>query len=405
MLDTTPPGSTSAKSNRRLIFLLAGLTMIGPFSIDTYLPAFPNMAAGLATTDVAIQQTLSAYLIAFAFMMLWHGAVSDAVGRKPVILGGLTIFLAASLVCASAPTIEILLVGRVVQGLSAGTGVIVCRAMVRDLFEGADAQRLMSNISILFAIAPAIAPLIGGWILLFFDWHGIFFFLAVFSFLLLLASALWLPETLPVAKRQSMHPVTLWHAYSKVFAHHEFRRLSVANALNFNAGFMYVLAAPVFLIRHLGLSAQSFGVMFIPVVLGMMIGSFVSGRCAGRISPLRTIQYGYGLMGLAAVINLAINLLQPPGLPWSIVPLPIFTCGMALSMPSMQLLAMDLFPDRRGMASSCMGTVHTSANALAAAVVVPLLWHSTLALACGMAGLLSLGGIVFALSRRGSTMQ
>ncbi len=390
---TTPPP-------RQLVLILAALTMIGPFAIDTYLPAFPAMAQGLHTTDVLVQQTLAAYLIPFAFMMLWHGAISDALGRKRVILVGLAFFLAASLVCAFATSIETLLLGRVLQGLSAGVGVIVSRAMVRDLYDGADAQKLMAHVSILFAIAPAIAPIIGGWILQYFDWHGIFFFLGGFTLLLFIACALWLPETLPVAKRQSLHPVSLWHAYRSVFSHHEFRRLSIAIALIFSAGFIYILAAPVFLIRHLGVSAQSFGVMFVPVVAGMMIGSYVSGRTAGKISRMATIKIGFGLMGFAATLNLIINLSLPPGLPWSLIPLPLYTCGMALSVPTLQLMGLDQFPARRGLASSCMGTAHTAVMAITSATIVPLLWGSTLTLALGMASYLVLGGVVFLLSRR-----
>lgn len=390
---TTPPP-------RQLVLILAALTMIGPFAIDTYLPAFPAMAQGLHTTDVLVQQTLAAYLIPFAFMMLWHGAISDALGRKRVILVGLALFLLASLLCAFATSIETLLLGRVFQGLSAGTGVIVSRAMVRDLYDGADAQKLMAHVSILFAIAPAIAPIIGGWILQYFDWHGIFFFLSGFTLLLFIACALWLPETLPPEKRQSLHPVSLWHAYRSVFSHHEFRRLSIAIALIFSAGFIYILAAPVFLIRHLGVSAQSFGVMFVPVVMGMMIGSYVSGRTAGKISRMATIKIGFGLMGFAATLNLIINLSLPPGLPWSLIPLPLYTCGMALSVPTLQLMGLDQFPARRGLASSCMGTAHTAVMAITSATIVPLLWGSTLTLALGMASYLVLGGVVFLLSRR-----
>ncbi|MBK9624112.1 MAG: multidrug effflux MFS transporter [Rhodocyclaceae bacterium] len=391
--ETTPPP-------RQLVLILAALTMIGPFAIDTYLPAFPAMVRGLHTTEVLVQQTLAAYLIPFAFMMLWHGAISDALGRKRVILFGLVVFLLASILCAFATSIETLLLGRVIQGLSAGTGVIVSRAMVRDLYDGADAQKLMAHVSILFAIAPAIAPIIGGWILQYFDWHGIFFFLSGFTLLLFIACALWLPETLPPEKRQSLHPVSLWHAYRSVFSHHEFRRLSIAIALIFSAGFIYILAAPVFLIRHLGVSAQSFGVMFVPVVAGMMIGSYVSGRTAGKISRMATIKIGFGLMGFAATLNLIINLSLPPGLPWSLIPLPLYTCGMALSVPTLQLMGLDQFPARRGLASSCMGTAHTALMAITSATIVPLLWGTTLTLALGMASYLVLGGVVFLLSRR-----
>ena len=385
---------------RRLVFLLAALTATGPFAIDTYLPAFPAIAADLGTSDVQIQQTLPAYLFPFAFMMLWHGALSDALGRRRVILVGLGLFSLASMLCATASSIEMLLLGRALQGLVGGVGMVVSRAMVRDLLDGADAQRMMASMAILFGIAPAIAPIIGGWILHFFAWQGIFWFLAGFSGLMLLACFAWLPETLAPAKRQSLHPVNLWHAYVGVFTHHRFRRLALANGFNFIAVFIYVLSAPVFLIRHLGLSPQSFAIMFIPVVAGMMIGAALSGRLAGKLSPNRTIVWSYAVMALAAGVNLLLNLILPPGLPWSLLPLPLYTLGMALAMPNLQLLAIDLFPERRGLASSCLGVIQTGINALAAAVIIPILWDAPLHLAAGMALFLSLGALAFRLSLR-----
>ena len=388
------------KAPRHLAFLLAALSAIGPFSIDTYLPAFPAMALALGATDLQIQQTLPAYLFPFAFMMLWHGAVSDALGRRRVILVGLGLFVLASVLCAFATSIEMLLAGRALQGMVAGAGMVIGRAMVRDLLEGPDAQRLMATIAVLFGIAPAIAPIIGGWILHYFAWQGIFVFLSAFAALMFFACLAWLPESLPVAKRQSLHPGDLWHAYVGVFTHHRFRRLALANGLNFMAFFIYVLSAPVFLIRHLGLTPQSFAVMFIPVVAGMMTGSALSGRLAGRISIHRTVTYGYVLMASAALLNLALNLTLPPGLPWSLLALPVFTCGMSLAMPNLQLMAIDLFPARRGMASSCLGVIQTGTTAIGAAVIVPLLWDAPIHLALGMATFLALGGGAYALSRR-----
>lgn len=396
---TTAPTSPPPHP-RRLIILLAALSALGPFCIDTYLPAFPLMAAGFQTSDVAIQQTLTAYLIPFAFMMLWHGALSDSLGRRRVILVGLGLFALSTLVCAFATTIEMLWIGRALQGLTAGGGSVVGRAMVRDLYGGVEAQRALAAIAVLFGVAPAVAPLIGGWILLFASWQAIFIVLAAFSALLFMACLAWLPETLLPAHRQSLHPIHLARGYGMVFKHHEFRRLSLATAFNFSGMFIYVLAAPVFLIRHLGLTAQDFSILFMPVVAGMMLGSFASGRLAGRLAAVPTIALGYSLMALAALGNVTMNLTMAPLLPWAIAPMVLFAGGMALAMPNLQLMALDLFPERRGLASSCVGVVLTGMNALAAAVIVPLLWFSPLHLAFGMAGFLCLGGITFVLSRR-----
>ncbi|MCX7179653.1 MAG: MFS transporter, partial [Proteobacteria bacterium] len=158
--------------------LLAALAMFGPFSIDTYLPAFPAMSVSLGASQVEVQQTLTAYLLPFALMIMWHGALSDALGRRRVILVGLAVYVLASLFCVFATRIEYLWLGRALQGLSSGVGMVVSRAIVRDLLDGPAAQRLMARISMMFAIGPALAPIIGGWIHAFFDWHGIFIFMA-----------------------------------------------------------------------------------------------------------------------------------------------------------------------------------------------------------------------------------
>jgi len=139
--------------------------MLGPFSVDTYLPAFAAMAQSLDTSQLKIQQTLTVYLFAFAAMSLWHGALSDALGRKPVIVVTLAIYVVASLGCAIAGNVESLILFRLLQGLSAGGGWLVGRAIIRDRFHGHDAQRLMSRVTLMFAIAPAIAPIVGGWLL------------------------------------------------------------------------------------------------------------------------------------------------------------------------------------------------------------------------------------------------
>jgi len=159
-----------------------------------------------------------------------------------------------------------------------------------------------------------------------------------------------------------------------------------------------VMSAPVFLIQHLGVSPQGFAWLFGPCVGGMVIGAFLSGQLAGRLSPRRTIALGYVIMTVAAAANLGMNLLMPASLPWAILPFPLFNLGMAMAMPRMQLLALDLFPERRGLASSCQGTVQTATNALTAAVLAPLLWATPLTLAFGMAGFLLLGLIVFAIA-------
>ena len=172
---------------RGIAILLASLSALGPFSIDTYLPSFPEIAEKLGATQLEVQQTLSIYLFSFALMTLWHGAISDRFGRRRVILAALVLFAVASAGCAFATRIEQLWFWRAMQGITAGAGIVISRAIVRDLFDGAAAQRLMSQITMMFALAPAVAPVIGGWLQTFFGWRSIFVFLVLSTVILLLA--------------------------------------------------------------------------------------------------------------------------------------------------------------------------------------------------------------------------
>ncbi|AYH45872.1 multidrug effflux MFS transporter [Azoarcus sp. DN11] len=378
-----------------LAFVLAALAAIGPFSIDTYLPAFGAMGEALSAAPLQIQQTLTAYMATFAFMVLWHGALADHFGRRRVLIVGTALFALASLVCALAPSIEWLWAGRALQGMVGGAGMVVGRAVIRDLYEGEHAQRLMSRVMLIFGIAPAIAPMIGGLLLALGGWRTIFFFLAFFGAWLSFLTWRFLPETLAHEHRHPLHPVLLARAYRRVLGSAAFVLLAGAVAFNFNGFFLYVLSAPTFLMKHLGLSAQEFGWMFVPSVLGMTAGSALSGRVAGRWQSRRTIVVGFALMAGAALANVLVASLMPPGLPQSVLPIMLYTFGMALSMPSLTLLALDLFPTHRGLASSCQSFLQVGINSLTAGVLAPVLWYSPLTLAAGMAGFLTLGGIGF----------
>ena len=177
-MNATEPQSAWQGPRWALAILLAILGMLGPFSIDTYIPAFDAIAQATAASPTQMQQTLSAYLFGFAFMNLFHGALSDSLGRRPVVLGGLVVFTLASIGCALAPNVEQLIVCRALQGFSTGAGIVVSRAVVRDIFRPAEAQRVMSQITIFFGVAPAVAPMIGGALSHAWGWHAVFWFLA-----------------------------------------------------------------------------------------------------------------------------------------------------------------------------------------------------------------------------------
>jgi len=385
---------------RALAFLLASLAALGPFSIDTYLPSFHEIASNLGATAIQVQQTLSAYLLSFAAMTLWHGVLSDRFGRRRIILISLALFGIASAGCAFATSIEQLWVWRALQGITAGAGMVISRAIVRDLFDGAPAQRLIAQITMMFALAPVIAPLIGGWLQTWFGWRSVFAFLVLMTNVLWIACWKFLPETLAPEKRQSLHPAYLGRAYLKVLTSPPFLLASSALSLNFSGFFIYVLSAPVFLMTHLGVPETGFLWLFGPAMSGLTLGSWLAGRRAGRHPPGTTVKLGYIIMTGAALLNLGINLSLPPGLPWSVAPLFVYTLGMALAMPNLTLFALDPFPDNRGMAASCQTFVQSGSNGLVAALIAPLVWGSTLSLALTMSSFLILGGLAALLYRR-----
>lgn len=367
--------------------LLASLSMLAPFAIDAYLPAFPAIGKEFGTAPLAVQQTLSAYLMAYAFMMLWHGALSDALGRRPIVLAGLVVYAFATLGCAISGNIESLWLFRILQGLSAGSGLVVGRAIVRDRFQGPEAQRLMSQMTLVFGIAPAVAPVMGGAMLNLFGWRAIFWMLLVLIVGVFAWAAKSLPETHPRAARQPLHPKALWRSYRTVLFHLDFALLASILALNFAGFFIYIAGAPGFLIDLLGVSTWGFAWLFVPMIGGIMLGAVLSGRFAGRRSPRLTIRLGYSLIGLGVTLNLVTCWLLPPGVVWNVFPIFVFCIGTSLMMPSMTLLMLDLFPTMRGMASSLQGFVHFSLSAVVAGTIAPFLIHSLEALALGMLGM------------------
>lgn len=357
--------------------------MLGPFSVDTYLPAFPAIAGSIGASALEVQQTLTAYMAAFAVMILWHGALSDAFGRRRPILASLAVYALASLACALAQSVVQLWIFRMLQGFSAGAGVVIGRAIVRDRYSGAEAERMLSLVTMIFSVSPAIAPVIGGWIVSLSDWHAIFLLLCVLSLLLLAACWRYLPETLPPAKRQPFHPAALWRNYRQVFLSPLFQLKAGAIAFNFSGLFLYVASAPAVITRHLGLGPNQFGWLFIPSVAGIFLGALAANRMAGTAGPARQIRLGFMLLMLAGAMNVGYHALLPPALPWTVIPLFLYTMGMSMVAPGLTLLVLDLFPQIRGTVASCQSFTMTLLSAAVAGVVAPWLDDSMPALAFG----------------------
>lgn len=390
-------------------FVLAALSWIGPFSIDAYLPSLPSIGKSLHASAPQVQQTMTAFLLSFAIMSLWHGAISDAYGRRRLTLAALAVFSLASVGCACAVNVHYLMFFRALQGATAGTGMVVGRAVVRDLFEGPAAQRLMSHVATIFTIAPVMAPVIGGWLEVWFGWRSVFIFLVLLTVFLWLCCWRALPETLPHEKRQRLEAVFLARSYWKVLTEPSFLLASGSMAFTGSGFFIYILGAPVFLMKHLKLRETEFLWLFGPISAAMVIGAWFSGHLAGKISGIQTISSGYTIMSVAAAGNALLNLLLPPALPWSIVPLFVYVVGMSMAMPSLTLLTLDIFPMQRGLASSCQGFIGLGANSLVSALV-PLIWGTTLSMALTQITLLFVGGVaiflyILILKKRGVKRQ
>jgi MFS transporter, DHA1 family, multidrug resistance protein len=406
-------------SKKRLALLTALLSALGPFAIDTYLPSFQLMALELKASELQVQQTLTVYLIAFGLMNLFHGAISDSVGRKPVILVVLGVFGLASFGASFSGSIQELWFWRILQGMSGGVGLTVGRAMIRDSVDGADAQRLMSYSTMMFSLAPAVAPIVGGWIALSHGWRAVFVFLGAYAWIIALCCLLLLPETLAANKRQPLAIRPLFSAYGRFFTSKQFWRVAGSQTLNFQGFFIYILAAPALILGLLKLGPNDFYWLFIPATLGTLVGAAGSARAAGKRNPKQMIQLGFKVMLAAATSGLLVAVLFEMGwheiigrhlgvtvkpMPWLVIHLFFYVTGMAFAMSALQVKLLDLAPERRGTISSCQAFVQSLGNSFAAGVLVPMLWFSTVSLAAG-ALVLVVGSILLYISASGRAKE
>jgi MFS transporter, DHA1 family, multidrug resistance protein len=259
------------------------------------------------------------------------------------------------------------------------------------MFPPADAQRVMSQVTIYFGVAPAVAPMVGGFLFVHSDWHAIFWFLVAVGVVLWIANYKLLPETLHLSQRQPFNVRNLMHGYREMGSSARFMMLALASGIPFNGMFLYVLSAPVFLGEHLHLAPGQFYWFFLITIAGIMGGAWLSGRLAGRIKPHHQIRHGFLIMLLVSLLNLGLNLVFTPQAWWALLPLGIYAFGWALMVPVVTLMVLDLVPERRGMASSFQACVGSLANGLVAGVIAPLVMHSTVWLAAASLLMMSVG--------------
>jgi MFS transporter, DHA1 family, multidrug resistance protein len=385
--------------------ILGALAALGPFSVDTYFPSFPAIASHFGVSQLQVQSTLSLYLMALAGMSLFHGALSDSFGRRRVILLSLVLYTLMALACPLAPSFGWLLTFRFVQGLAGGAGMIVGRAVIRDRFHGPTAHRFMAQVTLVSGFAPAVAPVLGGWLHVWFGWRGPFLFLSLMGTALFVACYFLLPESLPRAARQPFHPAPLTRGYWTLLRHSGFLALCLALSMGGGAFLLYVATAPDVVLNILSLSETQFAWMFVPIVLGMLSGSALTTRLAGRVPTGRVAAWGYTLMTAAVACNVLYNLFCTPRVPWAVAPLFVYTFGFSLFAPIGMLLVLELFPQRRGMASSLQGFTQILLFAVISSSLAPLVCGSGLKHAVAMALMLGLNGLGWLFYRHKSAMQ
>jgi DHA1 family bicyclomycin/chloramphenicol resistance-like MFS transporter len=378
-----------------LAVLIGGLSMVSPFSIDTFFPAFHAMERALQVDAWQLQQVITAYMVPFAFASLVHGPLSDALGRRPVVIAGMALYTVGSVACAVAQNYEQLILARVIQGMTAGVGVVIGRAVIRDLYEGPRAQKLMTATTMIFSIAPAIAPIIGGWVHVAFGWRAVF--AVMVSFGVILASAAWwkLPETLAPANRIPFNARNLVSTSITVLRHPEFLMLSLAAAINFSSLACFIGAAPAIIEAHWHLGETSYWHLFLPVISGILVGAIISNRIAGRMTMVAQVRIGLSITFGVSLVRVLLHVtLDAIPIPVQQALLVVAAIGAQVAFPVLTLRMLDLFPAARGTAASAQSFVALLITAFTLGIVAPevlsrLEWVAYASLVCATLAALS----------------
>jgi len=356
-----------------LLVLLALLSAFTPLSIDMYLPALPVIAVDLRGTVGDIQLTLSAFMIAFGVGQIFYGPAGDRFGRRPVILGGLAVYILTSVGCAFAAAAGHLVILRFLQGLAACGGVVLARTMVRDLAERDQAARAMSLMMACTSIAPMLAPLIGGQILWFLGWRAIFWTLAAISVVALAAAYFRLPETLRPEYKQPLVLKSIVQRFGELLRHRAFMGYAFTSSFQFAALLSFLSGSPFVFIERYGVAPRSYGLIFGSLIVFMTIGSLLNAHFAPRIGRGRILRYAVFvplIAGAAAIVLGGIEARYGTIGMW-----PIVLCfapqiaTISLIGPNSMAMALHRYPHMAGTASSLMGVMQFGLGALFGAVV------------------------------------
>lgn len=382
------PGKVSGS----FTIIAALLSMVGPFTIDTYLPSFPDIESDFGITRAVLSQSLGVYLAAVAVSTLFWGPLSDRIGRRVVILVSMFIYIIASIGCALAESSDMFLFMRVLQGLAVSGSFTASRAMIRDVHDAQAAHRAMSQVMLLFAVAPAIAPVLGAWLHDMFGWRSVFWFLAMFG-AALVGMVIFISETLLHEYRQSFKPSSVAAVYLRILKNRRFLFLVLSLSSTFGGLFIYIAGAPTVIYDFLKLDSDGFTYLFVPMVSGMMVGSVLSGRLTHHVSTPKIAVVGFWVMSFSVTFNILQAEFINPTMTSVVGSLVVYSFGLAMVMPAISVMALDCFPHNRGSAAAVQGFLQTLAIAAVSSFAVPLLSGQLVLFATGQAAcvIVSLG--------------
>jgi MFS transporter, DHA1 family, multidrug resistance protein len=385
------PGDSLTRRQRLVyIVVLGALVALGPFTIDLYLPAFPVIAEQLRTDEAAIQLTLTATMIGFGLGQLLVGPLSDKVGRRWPLIAATGVHIVASVGVALAPTVEWITALRVLQGVGAAGGGVVAMAMVRDLFGGQPLVRMLSRLALVTGLAPVLAPVIGSQLLLVLDWRGVFWALAGYGLVMILAALVLVVETLPRSRRVDRGHSTVWQRYRSLFTDRIYVGVAIIGGMQFSALFAYLSASSFLLQDVYGLDAQQYGIMFGVNSLGLVIANQISARIMRRVGPQWILAFSLSAILLSALAIIGSALFWGGGLVALMIPLFTLITSCGFSFPCVQVLALANHGKEAGTAASLLGAMNFG---LAGAIspIVGAIGVSTLVMGSVMAISISVG--------------
>ncbi|MEU4366122.1 multidrug effflux MFS transporter [Micromonospora chersina] len=369
----------------RLVLVLGSLIAIGPLTIDMYLPALPAITADLETTSAAVQLTLTGTLAGLALGQLLIGPLSDAVGRRLPLLAGIALHILASLLCVVAPTVQVVGVLRVLQGLGVAATSVVAMAVVRDLFSGAAFARLFSRLMLVMGAAPILAPTLGSGLLRWSDWRGVFVALAVFGLLLVVVAAVGLRETLPAERRRHGGVAAVGRDYRALLRDRTFVGLVLVAGLAMAALFAYVAGSSFVFQERYGLDEQQFGLAFGAGAVGLITATQLNVRLLRRYTPQRILVTALAVGTAAGLVLLSFAATGVGGLAAVLASLWVVLAAAGLAMPNAPALALSRHGEAAGTAAALLGAVQFGVGALAAPLV-GVLGTGSVAMAAVVAG-------------------